>query len=123
MSVHNNVLQVYNEDDMKGAIKSRSYRQAIGEALANAYKGMPWRVDVNLAGGIVAISSPLVDPKHEYGYILHLKSDGEDGVARRAVMAGGEILERFRISRTTGDASHVAKRIDGAARTLAQGGY
>ena len=114
-----NVLQVYNDDDMATAAKSKEYRQRIGRALATHYKHTKWLVDVNIAGGIATISCP--DISRLYGMTIHLTHSMEDTEAK-AVRFGGELLERFRISRETGDTSRVKRDLKGDAIGLKEGG-
>ena len=69
----------------------------IGTALVNTYPGRQWGVRVDLPGGVMVILCPSVSS--EKGYHLHLKGDTIDTMEARAVRAGGEILERYGISR------------------------
>lgn len=114
------VLQVYNEDEMAKALKSRELRQTIGNTLGEAYKGIPWRVDVSWDGGVATISSPLIDPTHRWGMVVHLNNDRAT-LVRKVKAMGGELLERFRVSRTTGMADHLNRKINGEALGLAKG--
>jgi len=114
------VIQMYNEDEMHKAFASRYYRKTIGNALAQAYKGIPWRVDVSMDGGIATISSPLIDPKHRWGMVVHLSND-RSTLVRKVQHLGGELLERFNVNRTTGMADHLNRKISGEALGLAKG--
>jgi len=113
-----NILQVYNDDDVRLAVKSRDIRQRVGNAIAKAYRQMPWHVDVNLAGGIVTITSPKISVK--YGMVLHLTRDLMD-LEVQAVRKAGELLERFRVNREVGGFDHLQRRIDGEAMGAKQG--
>lgn len=113
-----NVVQTYSEDDMRKVLRSAGYRKTIGNALAQAYQLVPWLVDVNIDGGVATITCPNISAK--YGMVIHLTRDTmalEDAAKRM----GGELLERFNVSRSTGDFSGVKRRIDGEARFAAAG--
>lgn len=114
------VIQVYNDDDMRLTRKSLNFRKMIGHTLATEYKGIPWRVDVNMDGGVATISSPLIDPNHKWGMFVHLDK-GEQAIRATVKALAGELLERFRISRTTGMADHLNRVIDGSVVGLSKG--
>lgn len=114
----NNIVNIYNDDSVRLAVKSRDIRQRVGNAIAKAYRGMSWHIDVNLAGGIVTITSPKISVK--YGMILHLTRDLMD-LEVRAVRLAGELLERFRVSRETGDATHLKRNVAGEALGVKRG--
>lgn len=115
----NSVLQVYNDDDVRLAVKSRDIRQRVGTALGRFYPHTTWLVDVNLAGGVVNISCPTISRK--YGMVLHLTRDNTD-LEVQAVSRAGELLERFRVSRETGRSDHLKRSIDGEAMGVKDGG-
>ena len=68
------------------------------DALNTAYPGHLWAISVQGAQGIATIHNLMLSGK--YGYLLHLNKRYSASEARKAVvMAGGEILERFKVSR------------------------
>lgn len=68
------------------------------EALNAAYPGHLWAINVQGAQGIATIHNLMLSGK--YGYLLHLNKRYSASEARKAViMAGGEILERFKVFR------------------------
>ena len=68
------------------------------DALNTAYPGHLWAVNVQGDQGIVTIHNLMLSGK--YGYLLHLNKRYSASEARKtAVMAGGEILERFKVAR------------------------
>lgn len=69
----------------------------IGTALVQAYPKRQWGVRVDLPGGVMVILCPSVS--NEKGYHMHLKGDTIHTMELRALRAGGEILERYGISR------------------------
>lgn len=69
----------------------------IGSALVNKYPGRQWGVRVDVPGGVMVILCPSVS--NEKGYHMHLKGDTINTMELRAIRAGGEILERYGISR------------------------
>ena len=112
------VVQVYTDDDVGTAVRSRQYRQTIGTALATAYKGVHWHVDVNVAGGIATISCPSISTR--YGMVVHLTRDTM-ALESAAKAMGGELLERFGISRERPQFGYLKRRIDGEALGAARG--
>lgn len=54
-----------------------------------------WRVMVNEQGGTVEITNMLLSGK--MGVLLHIRKI--DAAGKKAVMAGGELLHRYRVSR------------------------
>lgn len=68
------------------------------EKLWEHYPGYNWQVKVDAKQGIATIRIPiLMGPT--LSYVLHLDKLASDPALRAVVMAGGEILERWRISR------------------------
>lgn len=70
----------------------------IAERLNGAFPGYLWAVHCQWKQGIAIIRNLSVSAK--YGYVLHLlKVWSASELDRQAVAAGGEILERYRLSR------------------------
>lgn len=113
------VIQLYNDDDMRKAVRSRHYRQSIGNALAKAYRFVHWMVDVNIDGGIATISCPKISQR--YGMVVHLTRDtlALEAAAKRM---GGELLERFRVSREVSTFDHLKYNVNGEVMNAKAGG-
>jgi hypothetical protein len=96
----------------------------IGGALHKFYPATSWLVDIHATqeGGIAQIRCPRISTK--YGMVIRLTTDQSELVAR-AMRAGGELLERFRVARnarkTQDDLAKVPKLINGEARHAAKG--
>ena len=111
-----------DEYDARKAIKADWYARKIGETLRKHYPGRNWYVDINMDGGIAGVKC--ADISMKYGYVMHLTSCVEV-LQRRAVSVGGEILERFRLSRArhaSGDSLDLVRDITGYAKGAKHGG-
>lgn len=75
----------------------------IGETLTRHYPGHPWFVEVDSNGGLASISIPAITGR--FAYVLKLRLLGSDPGLKSVVRAGGEILERWRIPRSSLDAA------------------
>lgn len=72
--------------------------ETMTQALLRMYPGHLWGVNVNAKGGIADIRNFALSG--DMGYTLHLaKIRTEDDFWKKLRIAGGEILERFRLSR------------------------
>lgn len=74
--------------------------KAIGRILQAHYPGHPWFVEVMADQGVAKITIPPLLGMN-WGYILHLDKIGAS--PRPVIEAGGHILERFNIPRSTID--------------------
>lgn len=92
--------QIYlHEDDEKVIAKVEMWTaKAVGEELVKHYPNRQWGVHVDVVGRMVTITCPSLSVTH--GYHLPMKQDTIEGMRRRAVIAGGEILERHGLSRS-----------------------
>lgn len=73
--------------------------RAIGRVLHSHYRGHDWNVWVSRASGIAKIHlSALMSPQYPFVIRLHEGLSPED-----VIRAGGELLERFNIPRSTVD--------------------
>lgn len=113
-----NVIQIYDDHGLQAALKQRRIRNAIGMALGRAYPTHPWHVSVSGDSTVAQIVCPKLTT--QYGMTLHCNGDTLD-VERKAVRMAGELLERFRVSRTVGDFSGVRTNIRGEALGAARG--
>lgn len=80
------------------------------ELLQKHYPGYVWAVNVNSesTGGVMTIKNFSVSAS--YGMVLHLQK--LDNKLRKVIRAGGELLERARLSRARGQ-GFLAKTVDG----------
>ena len=118
-----NVIKIAGDEDAKKAIKADALCRRMGGVLQKHYPGIRWYVDVNLDGGVSNVRC--ADISMGFGYVLHLNCS-ELELERQVVMAGGQILERFRVSRDTlssRDVGHIAKNVKGDAVLAKVGGY
>lgn len=94
-------------DDVRRAAVADYYCRVVGEILRKEYPAVIWHVTVNPHVGRAGIRIPAVSMRH--GMSVHLARDVQT-LQETVKKVGGEMLERFRISRVTGDVSH----LDGA---------
>ena len=83
----------------------REVESAIGQELVSRYPWVSWLVECQGALGVVKVSCPEIhrEGNADYGVVLMArKLPRHLDIKRAAVMAGGELLERAHMSRTTG---------------------
>jgi hypothetical protein len=68
-----------------------------GEALEKRYPGWLWTINPDQEGGVIYIYSLRLSG--EWGYTIKIADIQNDPQAKEAIMAGGEILERYNIRR------------------------
>jgi len=77
--------------------------KAIGDALEENYAGWGWAVNVNSEGGVVDVHCLLIEGElgRTYGFRIFLNEINHTvkSVRKKAIMAGGEILERSGVPR------------------------
>lgn len=74
----------------------------IYDTLEKHYPGHPWAVGADHAAGVAHIRLNYEDMfwrLDPFGYRLHIKNLGGPITAKRAMQAGGEILERYHLAR------------------------
>ena len=92
-----NLLIANDYKDQQDALDMATAKD-YADALNQAYPGHLWAVNVQGAQGIATIHNLMLSGK--YGYLIHLNKRYSASEARtKAVMAGGEILERFKVAR------------------------
>lgn len=69
----------------------------MSEVLQRHYPGHSWGVNVDGAGGVATIKNFRLSGN--WGFVLHLEMFSASELDRRVVMAAGELLERYRLSR------------------------
>lgn len=78
--------------------------KSIGDTLENHYPGWAWQVNVKseVNAGVINVFSGVLNELSPrlYGYVLHLaKLGGHKDIVHKAVIAGGELLERAHMPR------------------------
>jgi hypothetical protein len=86
-----------NASEVKTAQYEFYLAHEIGIKLMRAYPQRQWGVVVNLDIGSVQITCPSLSATK--GYVIHIKRKTLHELQEQAIRAGGEILERFGISR------------------------
>jgi len=71
--------------------------KAVGTKLVKKYPGRQWGVQVNMKGGVMIVSCPSLST--EKGYHIYMDGKNIDELCKTALTAGGEILERYNVSR------------------------
>jgi len=89
--------------------------ETIGDTLEKHYPGWGWMVNIDSEGGVVnVVVARLQNSPRMYGYTMHLKNFANHGItAKRAVMMGGELLERANCVRGPYKAGQSVKWIEG----------
>lgn len=100
-------LLIANDYNVQQDALDMAQAKEYADALNTAYPGHLWAVNVQGAQGIVTIHNLMLSAK--YGYLLHLDKRYSASEARKAaIMAGGEILERFKVRRGRMDEAKMA---------------
>ena len=89
---------VVSDVDFRSDMHMHSIAETVGPILAQTYPGYRWRVEPNVAGGIVDVRCEMTDAR--YGFTLIPEHYFSETQWRAAIIkAGGEILERAAMSR------------------------
>jgi hypothetical protein len=116
-------------DELTPAEKARQeaqdwYARVVGQTLVKTYPGVQWKVTIRMgkSGGVAYIQVPRISS--QFGMIIHL-SDTVFELEHEARQGGGELLERFGISREAWaaerDFSKLKRDIRGEAIGAAKG--
>ena len=84
-----------NQLNVDGSLANLAKR--CGEALEKRYPGWWWTINPDQVGGVIYIYSLRLSG--EWGYTIKIADIQDDPQAKEAIIAGGEILERFNIRR------------------------
>lgn len=95
-----NEINLLELDDVKQAKLEMWIAKNVGEVLCKHYPNREWGVGVDLFGGSIVIKCESLST--EKGYVIHLAGRNMPELQQRAVMAAGEILERYGVSRSRG---------------------
>ena len=88
--------------------------KSIGDTLEFHYPGWGWQVNVKseLNQGVINVTSAVLnDGVHKlWGYVLHLgKLGSHKDITHKAIVAGGELLERANMPRSRWEGQEVKK--------------
>lgn len=78
-------------------LANESIARTVAEVLDKHYPGHAWAVSADVMQGIVKVHN--LNLSGEWGFILKMDNLINDPTERPIVNAGGELLERFNISR------------------------
>lgn len=78
-------------------LANEAIAKQVAEVLDKHYPGHAWAVNADVMQGIVKVHN--LNLSGEWGFILKMDSLLNDPTERPIVNAGGELLERFNISR------------------------
>lgn len=92
-----NEIFYHEEDDARVAKLDMWIAKNVGEHLVKTYPRRRWEIEVDSRGRFLIIKAPSLSMTH--GYHLDMKLDTITEVCRRSVIAAGEILERYGLSR------------------------
>lgn len=78
-------------------LKEYKLSGTIAEVLLKHYPDHLWGVHVDFRGGVVQVTNMRLSGR--WGFILHLNNVLSDPTNKVIINAGGELLERYRLSR------------------------
>lgn len=113
-----NNLLIANEHAEKQNMLDMALSKDVAEALNEHYPGHLWAVNCQGENGIMTIHNLMLSG--QWGFTLKLdNSYSASDLRKRAIMAGGEILERYKVSRGRINHEHMATmNTDFAGRIL-----
>ena len=86
--------------EAKEALSNSNYCKQLGAALYKALPSRRWYVDVTNKGRTCTVKIPEISMEH--GMVIHLERSIEPDI-KKVIMAGGELLERFNLTRGDSD--------------------
>jgi hypothetical protein len=93
-----NNLLIANEHEAKQNMLDLATAKDVADALNRAYPGHLWAVNCQGEQGVLTIHNLMLSG--QWGFTLLLdKSYSASELHKRAIMAGGEVLERYKVSR------------------------
>jgi hypothetical protein len=103
-------LQVYADgDDVSLAQRELRLAREVAGSLLAEYPNHLWAVQVH--GGAVIVKNLALHGR--WGFVLHCHKIVDGDIRRAAMRAGGELLERWRVSRGAGGASQALDVLSG----------
>ena len=100
-------ITVIDDLDFQVQLRDKVYSDLVGRTLAKTYPGYRWRVESSVEQGIIDVRCEHASGKA--GYTFNLVKNGIPD-AKAIIMAGGEILESFALSRRGLDAPEFLSR-------------
>jgi len=76
---------------------NQAIAKEVAECLHTHYPGHAWGVNANVEQGIVQVFNLALSGQH--GFTLHINDLQQDPSMRLTIRAGGEMLERYQLSR------------------------
>jgi hypothetical protein len=102
-----NNLLIANEHEARSNALDLSLAKDIAEALNEHYPGHLWAVNCQGEQGIMTIHNLMLSG--QWGFVLKLDNNySSSDLRKRAILAGGEILERYKVSRGRINHEHMA---------------
>lgn len=102
-----NNLLIANEHEARSNALDLSLAKDIAEALNEHYPGHLWAVNCQGEQGIMTIHNLMLSG--QWGFVLKLDNNySASDLRKRAILAGGEILERYKVSRGRINHEHMA---------------
>lgn len=102
-----NNLLIANEHEAKQNMLDLALAKDVAEALNEHYAGHLWAVNCRGEDGIMTIHNLMLSG--QWGFVLKLdNSYSASDLRKRAIMGGGEILERYKVSRGRINHEHLA---------------
>jgi len=105
------------------ALQESRIAHAIGNALKRAYPGREWVINIDLESAVASVYCPVISTV--YGAVIYLDTPLHI-IQKKAVYFGGELLERFRLSRqrvTDGDMENLPRTALGFVQRVKEGGF
>jgi len=84
-------------DSAMQVMRENEIAKTVAEYLAGIYPDHQWACNCDLNGGVVHIYNLNLSGK--WGFLMKVKDVVEDGWNKKIMQAGGELLERYRMSR------------------------
>lgn len=97
------IIIAEDDSDIQAEMQSMAWSKRIGECLHKHFPGYMWAVHADAKNNIATVQNLALSG--EFGFYLHL--DKIDNHNKKIIHAGGEILERYRVSRAGMDEAQV----------------
>ena len=109
--------------DQQTAIRESYIAHAMGNALKRAYPGRDWVIKIDIETGVASVHCPHISLA--YGAVISLATPLHI-IQKKAVHFGGQLLERFCLSRCIvkdGDAENLPRTALGFVQRVKEGGF
>jgi len=94
------ILTFDSPDEAQARMQSEAICRVIGEVLVKHYPHRRWHVEASAVNGVAKIQCPSISMRH--GFVVKIQGKTVDDIQKATVVAGGQILEMFRLSRERG---------------------